>query len=219
MSGIRTRNWTPVTPNPIITPVSTILLQENSFEPAKERAFFLLVTAAEIRDTYYYVVDGQIIRRDIGADHHQRVDGEAVYPTQTIALGHSVVTNTAYTKNHLPYTQPICLMAAGVRRPGRYTPTSFRISWPDLGLCPPLAGIFFCPEPVPARRDRLSMQLPDKKIVTALEAVVDLFIMKFVLPIRSAFRKTNVQRNVQGSPSYELTCTSHRSARHLPPAS
>jgi hypothetical protein len=34
-------------------------------------------------------------------------------------------------------------MAAGVLRPGRDTPTNFFISWPETGLCPPLAGIFF----------------------------------------------------------------------------
>ncbi|VXB30175.1 hypothetical protein MASSI9I_20408 [Massilia sp. 9I] len=48
---------------------------------------------------------------------------------------HGVVTIKPYTLNHLPYTQPICVMAAGVLHGVQHT-NRIRVSWPDLGLCP-----------------------------------------------------------------------------------
>jgi len=41
-------------------------------------------------------------------------------------------------------------MAAGVLGLGHDTPTDFRVSWPELGLCPPLVGIFLWHAPAPA---------------------------------------------------------------------
>jgi len=73
---------------------------------------------------------------------------------------------------HLPYTQPICVMAAGVRRPGRNTPTGFDLSWPFLGYARHKVGIFFS-----------LLQLKAKKVIGVLEALVDFAIMKPCIPV------------------------------------
>jgi hypothetical protein len=48
MSGIRIQNWTYIWQRNIITPVSTILLQENSFKPASSGLFFVLRDIVQI---------------------------------------------------------------------------------------------------------------------------------------------------------------------------
>jgi hypothetical protein len=125
MSGIRIQNWTYILRSNIITPVSTILLQENSFEARPTAGFFF---ASAIR--------------------------EVPHAARTFAFGHAIVTKPPYTFSHLQYTQPICVIAAGVVRRGRSTPTDYASLGPILGCARPfLAGIFFFPSAM--RKEKL----------------------------------------------------------------
>ncbi len=48
MSGIQILNWTYISQRSILAPVSTILLQENSFKPASSGLFFWLFLVGQI---------------------------------------------------------------------------------------------------------------------------------------------------------------------------
>jgi hypothetical protein len=98
-------------------PVSTILLQENSFKPAQQAGFFF---AAVLLTNLIHKRSGSM--------------------TRTLEECHGQVTFRPYT-GFTGYTQPICVIAEGVLLAAHRT--DFCVSWPDLGLCPSSVGGHF----------------------------------------------------------------------------
>jgi hypothetical protein len=86
MTGIRIHHWTRISRRNIMAPVSTILLQENSFEARNQRAFFLSVSR----------IVTNLIRKRSGAKGH------------TLEMCHGPLTLC-------PYTGFICIHATDMR--------------------------------------------------------------------------------------------------------
>ncbi len=117
MSGIRILNWTYIWRCSIITPVSTILLQENSFKPASSGLFF----CSPVLPACFFRHLVNPANASYALLLRSRKSCRVRWWCLTFDYCHSVVTNAPYTLNHLRYTQPICVMAAGVLHQVQHT--------------------------------------------------------------------------------------------------
>jgi hypothetical protein len=116
------------------SPVSTILLQENSFKPATKRAFFCLATGPLVRTPRTPPPELQLsisVALRVTEPSRER----SLLECCALELCHICVTEAAYTGFIWRYTQPICVILSQVccaRRAAHHTEFSASLG-PILG--------------------------------------------------------------------------------------